>query len=364
VTKSRRKRCTGPCQQLYAAERLYRVGGRDWLCPDCLVSEAERIAPPATLDEAPIPIPPDPASEPPEPLPLLDEEERFAGMISYDVPGWPLRNGRLSASALGTFLRCPEQFRRQYVLGEKRPSGGTGLAGTGAHGAIEAALRLRAMRGLVASPRQVTDTFDAVYDSAVERANEREGIEWGTIREGKTNIALDYDKAREIGKRAVEAYACSPGYERLQPWHTEEVFSFMVPGVPVPFCGLIDVVTESSVVDLKFGAQTASVVKPDWRIQALVYGFAKRRPAEFHATSWAGAAQSPASHPGLRWPWNPVQALLAADIMRSVVEAILAYAARWPDSAWPGNLSHQWACAKCEFKRDCRWWNVPVSELL
>lgn len=355
----RRRRCSS-CNALTEPARLAKVGGRRALCPDCLVAEADRLAP-AELDLGNSdPKDSDSDSVAPEPLPLRDEEERFEGLMEYDVAGWPLRRGRLSASALATFWRCPEQFRRQYVLGEKRPSGGTGLAGTGAHGAIEAAHRFKSEHGLIATPKQIADTFDAVYEGAVARAADREGIAWGKA----DKVALDYDSARALGQAAVKGYAESPGFVNSRAVAVEHVFAFTIPGVAVPFCGLIDVVTEQGVIDLKFGAQTASVIKPDWRLQALVYGFAQRSSPEFHATSWAGKAQSPATHPGLRWPWDPIQTILAANQMRKTVEAILAYAERWPDTEWPGNLSHQWACNLCEFRPDCAWWNVPDSELL
>ncbi len=349
---ARRRRCSGPCGALYAPERLAKVGGRDELCPDCLVLEANAIAP------AELTVP----ERAPEPLPLRDEEERFAGLVEYEVEGWPLRKGRLSASALGTYLRCPEQFRRQYVKGERRPSGGTGLAGTGAHGAVEAALRLRQEHGVHATPAQIQDTFDAVFESAVTRAADREGIAWGKAEKRD----LDFDSALALGRKAVLAYTESESYRALRPAALEHVFAYMVPGIPVPFCGLLDVLTESfAPVDLKFGANCQSRVMPDWRVQALVYGLAVRQSPEFHSISWAGKVQGPREAPGLRLHWDARQAIVAARMLRGVVSSILADAARLgPDEPWLGNVTHTWACTACEFRPDCAWWNVPDSELL
>lgn len=357
---ARRKRCTGPCGALYPPERLARVAGRDWLCPDCLLAEAEAIGD-ATLDaqerdEARY----GEAMTPPEPLPLRDEEERFAGMIERRVDGWPLRKGRLSASALGTFLRCPEQFRRSYVLGERRPSGGTGLAGTGAHGAVEAALHLRMASGRIATPKQIVDTYDAVFDAAVERAIDREGIVWG--KADKT--PLDRDLSRGLGRAAVAAYAeqALPSVDAVE---VERVFALDVPGVPVPFVGLIDVSTPRSSIDLKFGGQSANVIKPDWRVQALVYGLADRKPVEFHAASWAGKVTTPRESAALRFNWDARQVVLAARVLRSVVDAILLYAREWgPDEPWPGNITHTWACGACEFRPDCAWWTTTRGDTL
>lgn len=366
--KRPRKRCSG-CGELHAPERLQRVAGREALCPDCLVAEAEAIGAAdgfladgdgegstiergiANLDEPPTP---------PEPLPLKDEEERFRGMIERRVEGWPLRKGRLSASALGTFLRCPEQFRREYVLGERRPSGGTALAGTGAHGAVEAALALRIGTGLTATPKQIVDTFDAVFDSAVDRAVDREGIEWGRV----DKLPLTEDLSRGLGRAAVAAYA-EHALPFVEPVEVERVFALDVPGVPVPFVGLIDVSTPRSSIDLKFGAQSAKMIKSDWRVQALVYGLADRKPVEFHAASWAGKVNTPREERGLRFEWDARQVVIAARVLRSVVEAILLYAREWgPDEPWPGNITHTWACGVCAFRPECAWWTTTRGDTL
>lgn len=363
---SRRKRCSGPCGELYPPERLARVGGREALCPDCLILAAVELAPAEiTLDSSgfgPSSEQPKAEARAPEPLPLRDEEERFAGLISYDVEGWPLRKGRLSASALGCYLRCPEQFRREYVKGQKRPSGGTALAGTGAHGAVEAALRFRVSQGEDASPAQVSDTFDAVFEAAVLRARDREGIEWGKADKRE----LDFDSTLELGRKAVAAYATSPAFQHLEPVELEHVFALIVPGVPVPFCGLIDVLTSrGESVDLKFGANCQSRVMPDWRVQSLIYGLATRRSPAFHSISWAGKVQGPSEAPGLRLEWDARQSIVAARMARSVVSSILADAERLgPDEPWLGNVTHTWACGACSFRPECAWWNVPDSELL
>lgn len=366
---SRRKRCNGPCGELYPPERLARVGGRESLCPECLLAEAESLGVTPASDvaaqdeqerleaqygEAML----EPAPAPPDPLPLRSDEERFEGMVERQVDGWPLMRGRLSASSLGTFLRCPEQFRRQYVLGERRPSGGTGLAGTAAHGAVEAAVRLRLERGQVASAQQLADTYDAVFDSAVDRAADREGIVWGVA----DKVALDADSARTLGRRAVAGYAES--LPLLDAVEVERVFVFELAGVAVPICGLIDVAGARSTTDLKFGGQVSASVKPDWRVQAQVYGLAARLPVDFHTTSWAGKVQTHRTHPRLRHAWSAREALLAANIVRAVVEGILMFAEHYGERPWLPNVQHTWACDRCEFKPDCAWWNVPAGDIL
>lgn len=362
----RRKRCSG-CEELTDPGELARVGGRDWLCPECLVKAALELAPP--------PLPEDeqerveaqygeamPARDAPEPLALPDEDARFDGLIEYEVEGWPLRKGRLSASALATYLRCAEQFRRQYVLGERRPSGGKAIAGTAAHATVEAAVAHHlAGRGRATLP-QVIETYHATFDRAVAKESDGAGIEWG-----KSNkVELDEDSTRSLGHDAMTAYYGSPSYDRLlEAEALEHTFAILVPGVPVPICGLLDVLTPRSTVDLKFGDKCVSVIDPGWRIQSRVYGLASRRSSDFHSVSFAGKIADPSSAPGLRAPWDAVEAILAANTVRMVVAEILSAAERYgPDTPWPGNLTHTWACNACDFRPECAWWNVSTSDLL
>lgn len=352
----RRRRCSGPCGDLFPPERLAKVAGREELCPDCLLLEANAIAP--TDPDRPTTDP----DRKPEPLALRDDEERFEGMLEYDVSDWPLRRGRLSASALGTYLRCPEQFRREYVLGEKRPSNGSGLIGTGAHGAVEAVLRLLLEEEVRATPEQMADTFDAVFEAAVFKAESREGVEWGKAEKKP----LDFKRAQRIGRATVTAYAESDAFASLRPAALEHVFAFTVPGVPVPLCGLIDVLTtRGEPVDLKFGDRCLSAIDPGWRVQSRIYGLATRAAPAFHSISWAGKVQGPAEAPALRQPWDARETIIAARYVRMVVDMILRDARELgPHEPWLGHVDHTWACNACAFRGDCAWWNVAPSELL
>jgi len=305
---------------------------------------------------------PDPSRDAPEPLPLVDDEERFAGLIEYDVPGWPLRKGRLSASALATFARCPEQFRRQYVLGERRPSGGKAIAGTAAHATVEAAIRHRLYGRGEATLPQIQATYDATYDAAVAKAATTDGIVWGKSDKQELNV----DSARALGQTAMLAYYGSPSYRRLEAAiDVESTFAIIVPGVPVPICGLMDVLLPWSTFDLKFGDKCVSAIDPGWRIQARVYGLAARRDASFHSISFGGKINDPTTAEGLALRWDAAEAILAANLVRGVVDRILGEARDYGlDGPWFGNLTHTWACGVCDFRSSCPWWNVQASDLL
>lgn len=357
---ARRKRCSS-CRTLTDPTKLQRVGGRDWWCPDCLLAEAERIAPPAPeLDDSGVLI--EPAREAPDPLPLRDEDERFEGFEEAWPEGWPLRKGRLSASALAKFLQCPEAFRRSYVLGDPTPTQGKMLAGTGAHGAIEATLRHLIDGGGLASPSQILDTYDVVFDQAFEQAAAKGGVEWGKAEKRE----LDSDSARAIGREAVEAYAreALPQLIGSGVLAVEGTFSLHVPGCAVPIVGLIDVAGLRSTVDLKFGDKSASSVQAYWRVQARCYGVARRLPVDFHTATWAGKVQTPTTHPGLRYQWSAAETVITARMIASVADSILMHADRFgPDQPWPGAITHPF-CGSCDYRPDCSWWHLAAGDLL
>jgi hypothetical protein len=50
---------------------------------------------------------------------------------------WPERIEHLSASSIGMFRRCPEQFRHRYILGEKERPGEALLIGSAFHTGLE-----------------------------------------------------------------------------------------------------------------------------------------------------------------------------------------------------------------------------------
>lgn len=361
VKAPRRKRCTGPCGDLHPPAEMGRVGGRDYMCQDCMVLEAGVVpASELAIDHAGELV--FEAKESPEPLPMPTEDERFEGLAEADVAGWPLRKGRLSASAIAKFLQCPEAFRRSYVLGDPTVSQGKMVAGTAAHATVEAAIAHALAGGGTASAEQLATTYDASFDAAVANARDRGGLEWGSAEKRE----LDADSARAIGANAVAAYArealpmvIASGVEDV-----EHVFVVAVPGCPVPVCGLIDIAGTRSSIDTKFGEKSASSVQSYWRVQAQMYGLARRLPVDFHTATWAGKVQTPGSHPGLRYPWSAADVLLASQAVATVSDAILMFAEGFGlDTPWPGAVTHPF-CSSCDYRRDCAWWHLAPGALL
>lgn len=362
VKAPRRRRCSGPCGGLFPPGAMGRVGGRDYMCQDCMILEAGVVPASELAVDAAGELVHAAATEPPAPLAMPTEDERFEGLAEADVAGWPLRKGRLSASAIAKFLQCPEAFRRSYVLGDPTVSQGKMVAGTAAHATIEAAIAHAIRKAERATPEQLAVTYDASFDAAVANARDRGGLEWGRAEKRD----LDSDSARAIGANAVAAYArealpmvLASGVEDV-----EYVFVVSVPGCPVPVCGLIDVAGARSSTDMKFGEKSASAVQSYWRVQAQMYGLARRLPVDFHTATWAGKVQTQTTHPGLRYPWSASDVLLASQAIATVSDAILMFAEGFGlDRPWPGAVTHPF-CTSCDYQRDCAWWHLDPSALL
>lgn len=301
---------------------------------------------------------PAPTADPSLPVPSLrskDESiDRWRNVPEVHVTGWPLRRGRLTASALGTFARCPEQFRKSYVKGEAvYQDNGKSLAGTAMHAAVDVAMRFKMQHG---TDMPVTEAIDVVLDAFKQAEDDSRGIEWGG----------DPGTFKDWAVRTTQAWVeqVSP---MMHPVATEQPFAVTVPGVPVPVVGAIDLVTDRAMVDYKNGkAQTK--LAPDWRVQGLTYLRATDKDMHWHAVGWPlkdGTVNihTPADVGGaLVLPNTAGNYKLAGDLIENYLQGILAYAERFGlDDPWPGNVTHTWACGSCDFgpvkgDNSCRWW--------
>lgn len=414
--KRRRKRCTGPCGELKPPEYGSTVDGK-WVCADCLPEVAEAIAeaevqptgvtsesllseaeekglhlqrastlgdkladkfPPGTATgdanaggehAAPAPLTPSEEPTPSEsanlPVPSLatkdDRIERARAVPEVNAPGWPLAKGRLSASSVVGFFRCPEQFRLGYIKGQWGPSRGNNISGKAVHEVMDVAMRFKMMHGTDLPAPLVddvaADAFEAVW------GNERR-VE---LEPGKGTRGEWKDRSIAVAQAWVEHLA-----PLLRPVATEQAFVYEVPGCPVPIVGYVDLVDERALVDYKIG-RAYSKVQNDWRVQGLLYLRAKALPMSWHSLSWplkdgSVSYHSPAdAGSALVLPNTAANYDIAGALVVSAAEAIMAYAERFGlDDPWPGNLTHQYACGFCDHHPDrnggCRWWQREVAD--
>ena len=183
----------------------------------------------------------------------------------------------LSASSLGMVLRCPRQFYRRYILGEKQRPGESIVIGSFFHETLDWNYQQK-----IAShaDNPLSDAVQYLQDEAVPKVIEEEG--------GVENILWDndLDYARSDAERIMSAYYRNV-VPRIQPVATEERFEMFFPGVEVPIIGYVDVRDETRILDTKTGKQATRKVKPSWQLQGRLYAQARGMPVEYHSVSRA-----------------------------------------------------------------------------
>jgi RecB family exonuclease len=185
----------------------------------------------------------------------------------------------LSASSIGMVLRCPRQFYRRYILGEKQRPGESLVIGSIFHETLEWNYRTKILSG---EDQPISDALQYLQDAAVPKVLEEEG--------GEENVMWDegsgVDNARSESERITTAYYRTV-VPRIQPAGVEERFDIYVPGVEVPIIGYVDVRDKDRIIDSKTGKQATRRVKPSWQLQGRLYAQARKMPVEFHSISRA-----------------------------------------------------------------------------
>lgn len=276
----------------------------------------------------------------------------LASILAEDAPAtvWPGQLGdHLSASQLTMFQRCPEQFRRRYILRQFARPGAALVWGAADHFAHETNFRQKITTGTDLDTDTVKDAFAEGFEKAIDRNGGTAEVEWGDDKPADL---------KDKGVMLVEAYhrQVSPS---VQPTSVEQKFEVRVAGVPVPIIGFVDVETDSRAIERKTSKQKASEIKPDWRIQGLLYQAVVRKPVEWHVSvkTKTPSVYTPETLPGLRLEHSPGIVRATGLLVGNLAQAMLAYWATFgPDQPWPGAITHPWACGFCGFRPSCAWW--------
>lgn len=276
---------------------------------------------------------------------------------------WPLppKAGRsygdtkdtISPSALKTFQQCPEQFRRQYILGQWDTTSFSQVMGSAVHGAQEVNMKQKMITGVDLPPDEMDEIYSARFDWEVEQEGGVAEINW---RDKDGSIVLPgraKDRALPVNRLYHKLIA-----PHLTPIGVEVWFEITIPGVIPIVNGKIDLLIRGGgKTDMKFGGSAPKSPRKDWLLQAGIYNLADETPFEWHTGSWGGSR----SGPSVFSPWNgaPDLRLESSDkdrevtriIVRSLVRGILAlYREFGPDDPWLGNgMISNFACDYCSF---------------
>src|SRR6188472_1890336 len=214
--------------------------------------------------------------------------EQFLGGVASVAPPteapptsellWPERIKHLSATSIGMFRRCPEQFRHRYILGEKERPGEGLVIGSAFHEGVEYNYAQKIQSH---EDRPTAEVVEYLQDVGVPKVLEEQG--------GAEEIAWDSDDAvkgvdllRRDSERILIRYH-EDVVPRIQPVSLEEQLYIHDPRLPVPLLGYVDVRDEARVIDTKTGKQANSKLKPSWQLQATLYGAMTGLPVEYHS---------------------------------------------------------------------------------
>ena len=275
-------------------------------------------------------------------VPTLDE--------LLPAPKTLLPRDHLSASSIGTFARCPEQFRRRYLLGLKERPGAAliwGAADDFAH-TTNFTQKIDSHEDLSAD--DVKLAFAEGFDRSVERDGGAGEVDWGETKPGDL---------KDAGVRLVEVYhrSVSP---KVQPLAVQRKFSYAIEGVPVPIIGYIDLEQAESLNEWKVVSRAEKQPKPQWRTQGRLYQAATGKPLAWHlkARTKTPAVYTPETAPGLYLPFSAQAIAATEERIRGIVATLLHFLATYgPDEPWPSSApGYGWACGFCAWRSDCAWW--------
>lgn len=178
----------------------------------------------------------------------------------------------MSPSAMDTYLRCGEQYRRAYVLGERIPPGVALIKGSGVHKGAEVNYKQKVESG-------VDISIDDMKAAAVEEIDLRvrhDGIlltkEESTV--GASNVV---GKIKDSAVKLVQIFGTDVA-PNVQPVEVEKWLRVEIPSSRVDLLGKLDVVdSERNVRDIKTSSKKKQQEEADRSDQLTFYHAAYAR---------------------------------------------------------------------------------------
>jgi hypothetical protein len=277
---------------------------------------------------------------------------------------WPLEEiPYLSYTKINMFRRCPEQFRRRYLLDERQRPAWALLAGDADHKAIAYDLENRIDQGPGVAADEVLDFASEHMLAEIEENGGPQEYDWGPLSNDITSPG-DYKllatKQRSEVLKGVSLYH-SAVCPTIYPRAVELEWDMQIPQLEVPVKGYVDVQLENGVgVERKTTNRNESQLPGNWRIQGLVYALAMDEPMRWDITVRTAVPQV---HPAkFTLAANKVHRQTTLALIRNAADQILhLYETRGPYTPWPDAIDHMWACKKCGWgpftgNDSCSWW--------
>lgn len=170
------------------------------------------------------------------------------------------RRPYLSVSQLNMLTRCPEQYRRRYILGERRPPGVSMVIGKGTHAAGETDLRSKMEWGELLAAEEVADVAaDAtrrMWQEDEPKLEDGDPDQGGAVDEAVKLAGLYHAKvAPQVAPVAIErAFILETG-----------------PEFPFDLMGVVDVEEAGTIRDTKTSAKAPSGNPAERDLQGELY---------------------------------------------------------------------------------------------
>lgn len=301
--------------------------------------------------------------------------------LAHEVTqSWPAELDHLSASSLKMFFKCPEQWRRRYVKGEKIPPAATLIQGRADHTAIEHNFREKIVTGDDVPVDDVAMIFAVEIDKEIEEAGGPGEVDFGAKVKGKTERRKAAAAMKDSGVELVKAYRVQqcPGFE---PVAVEEAFELEVPGVPVKITGRLDLVGRpvqhffgqseptrgpEVIRDRKTTGRAMKTPEMEWRVQGGIYMLHRWLPHEWHLSVKTKepkiiTPEVPEYEELVLKPSPLLHRQTTMQLRRLVLGIGFMYVTYGPDEPWDGAILHQWACGYCGYKPTCPWWRTDYQ---
>lgn len=171
----------------------------------------------------------------------------------------------ISQSMMNQWFRCPESFRRRWIEGDIIPPGIAARIGTGLHKGAEVNHRAKVITG---EDEPLSIIQDAARDCYVKTVR-NEGVFFppDELSSARKQLLEGIDTTVALAKLYRESFA-----PKVLPYLIEERLTLDRPGLPIPFAGTIDLLTNDNwLPDIKSAEKKWPSGKADTEIQATLY---------------------------------------------------------------------------------------------
>lgn len=193
-----------------------------------------------------------------------------------------LPQGYISISQTEQYLKCGEAYRQRYVLGKSTPSNNFIIQGRGVHHAAEQVNLSLIHKKVALSEDEAIQFYLDHHDKELNTGQELELVDvesWGIVKDQGVSLIKTY-RVGALGHvmDGVTGLALAP----LKPIAAEKVLRTVLKprdSDPVPFVGVVDIVEEDSIRDIKVKNKKAPQNEADNSIQLTIYAHILGKPA-------------------------------------------------------------------------------------